>query len=219
MRELPRAVDLRESLLGRAPVRDQGPLQSCSAHAVAAALACEVAFEPSRLFIHYNCRDGPPLVRHCVAAVAQHGFCSEEEWPYDAYRFGKRPPDSVYARAAAFRGCAARELDQDLRAFKQCLSDGRPIVCGLILHYGFLGAAVRSTGAIPLPGPTEPRLGGHAVAVTGYDEARERFLIRNSMGAAWGEEGYGYIPYAYMADPHLAVDFWALESPKTEIRE
>jgi C1A family cysteine protease len=215
---LPPAVDLRESRLGRMPVRDQGPLESCTAHAVASALACETPFEPSRLFIHYNCRDGPPLIRRTMAAVAQHGFCPEEEWPYDAYRFDRRPPESVYQRAAAYRGCAARELARDLATLRSTLANGRPFVCGLILHYQFLSAATRSTGAIPLPGPAEPRLGGHAVAVAGYDDRRRRFLIRNSMGPRWGEDGYGYVPYEYLIDPRLAVDFWKIEDLTTERR-
>ena len=213
---LPPFVDFRDSYLGALPVRDQSPLESCMAHAVASVLACDAPFEPSRLFIHYNCRDAPPLVRHTVATVARHGFCPEEEWPYDAYRFHKRPPESVYERAAAYRGYAARELSQDLATFRSTLAAGRPFVCGLILHYGFLSAATRSTGAIPLPAPAEPRLGGHAVAVTGYDDRSRRFLIRNSMGPRWGDEGYGYLPYEYLTDPRLAVDFWTIDSVETE---
>jgi C1A family cysteine protease len=46
------------------------------------------------------------------------------------------------------------------------------------------------------------------MAVVGYDDARRRFLIRNSMGASWGDGGYGSVPYEYLADPRLAADFW-----------
>ncbi len=42
---------------------------------------------------------------------------------------------------------------------------------------------------------------GHAVLLLGYQEAGDgggRFIFRNSWGRRWGENGYGYITYAYM---------------------
>ncbi|MGD0756811.1 MAG: hypothetical protein ABR927_17315 [Bacteroidales bacterium] len=34
-------------------------------------------------------------------------------------------------------------------------------------------------------------------------------LIRNSMGSAWGDKGYGWLPYDYVLS-NLALDFWLL---------
>jgi C1A family cysteine protease len=207
MGTLPCSVDLRPKL---PPVYRQGRLDSCAAQAIAAALAIDLPFAPSRLFIHYNAREAPRLMRHAIAAVAEHGFCSEEEWPYDPARAGTRPPDSVYESAVPYRGCEARRLEQDLDSLKCALAAGRPLVCGLMVHYRFVTGEVQRSGVIPLPDDREPRLGGHAVAVVGYDDLRECFRIRNSMGSGWGEGGYGWAPYAYLADPRLAADFWSL---------
>ena len=37
--------------------------------------------------------------------------------------------------------------------------------------------------------------GGHAVALVGYTP--DRFIVRNSWGTGWGDQGYGYASLAY----------------------
>ncbi|HLG96380.1 MAG TPA: hypothetical protein VKX49_08720 [Bryobacteraceae bacterium] len=45
-----------------------------------------------------------------------------------------------------------------------------------------------------------------------YDDAKQLFTFRNSWGSSWGDQGYGYLPYAYVLDPSLASDFWVILS-------
>ena len=56
--------------------------------------------------------------------------------------------------------------------------------------------------------------GGQAVVAVGYDDthlstSRGALLIRSSWGRGWGDEGYGWLPYAYVEE-QLAVDFWTV---------
>ena len=51
----------------------------------------------------------------------------------------------------------------------------------------------------------------------GYDDAQQRFIVRNWGGPAWGMNGYFTIPYAYLTDDNLADDF--LDRPHDELRE
>ena len=60
-------------------------------------------------------------------------------------------------------------------------------------------------------------LSGQALLAVGYDDrwlssSRGRLLVRNSWGAAWGDQGYGWVPYAFVEE-RLAADFWTMLRP------
>jgi C1A family cysteine protease len=228
---LPPSVDLRGASCGFPPVFDQGRLNSCTANAVAAALAFDIrrqrgdaSFVPSRLFIYYNERStentvgsraygnhgAPAYMRDCIKVVADLGFCAEHEWPYDQTAYDTRPPDSAYQSALAHRSCEYYRIAQDLALLRACLAEGFPFVCGIRVYRSFLAPQARATGAVPRPGPGEALVGGHAVAVVGYDDAARQFVVRNSLGTGWGDRGHGSLPYEYLSDPRHAMDFWTL---------
>ena len=62
------------------------------------------------------------------------------------------------------------------------------------------------------PSIREAALGGHAVLAVGYNDAGQRFIVRNSWGSKWGKKGYCFMPYAYLTDPDLAADFWTIRT-------
>jgi C1A family cysteine protease len=61
-----------------------------------------------------------------------------------------------------------------------------------------------------MPSANEQVLGGHAVLAVGYDDASQRFIVRNSWGDVWGQAGYFTMPYAYLTDSNLSDDFWTI---------
>lgn len=40
--------------------------------------------------------------------------------------------------------------------------------------------------------------GGHAVLIVGYDDIQRQFIIKNSWGPQWGDQGYGYVTFAHI---------------------
>jgi C1A family cysteine protease len=95
---------------------------------------------------------------------------------------------------------------------KGCLAAGYPFVFGFVVYESFEDPAVgvATTGNAPMPSANEKPLGGHAVLCVGYDESSQRFLVRNSWGAAWGLKGSFTLPYAYLTDGNLADDMWTI---------
>ena len=220
--DLPPSVDLRP----RCPlVYDQKELGSCTANAIGAAIhfdrmkqRLEPDFVPSRLFIYYNERviegtvdtDSGAMLRDGIKSINQDGACPEDSWPYDIQRFAEQPLPEHYEAARACRAVSYRRLVQSLAQLKGCLAEGFPFVFGFSVYESFESPEVARTGVAPMPGPSEKMLGGHAVMAVGYDDASQRFLVRNSWGAGWGQEGCFTMPYAYLTDSNLADDLWTI---------
>ena len=220
--KLPRKVDLRPHC---PPVLDQGELGACTAHAIANAHRCDQIkqqaksdFLPSRLFIYYNERamegtvreDAGAMIRDGIKSIAKQGACPERLWPYDITKFSKRPPAPAYTAAEKHQAVLYQRVAQILAQMKGCLAAGHPFVFGFSVYESFESPAVAKTGRMPMPAPSEKNLGGHAVLAVGYDDAKQHFIVMNSWSAQWGDKGYFYMPYTYLADANLADDLWVV---------
>ncbi|HEY9655280.1 MAG TPA: C1 family peptidase [Crinalium sp.] len=218
--DLPSTVDLRPYMT---PVENQGNSNSCTANAMAGAyeyLAKRIkgsAHDVSRLFIYYNAReldgaidaDEGTYLRSCIKVLKKYGTCAEATWPFDLERIFEPPHESAYTEATNFLIEDAYRVDIDLDAMRQCLADGYPFTFGLHLFSSFQKAG--SKGLVPMPEPeTEQHDGGHAMLCVGYSDSDKVFIVRNSWGEGWGDNGYCYIPYDYMTNPDLNGDLWAI---------
>jgi len=96
----------------------------------------------------------------------------------------------------------ARILNLD--ELRLSLATKGPVVLGIQVFKGMLKT---KTGIVPMPKKGERSLGGHAIAVCGYDDGRELVKFKNSWGLEWGDKGYGYLPYAYIE--HYMMDAWS----------
>ncbi len=221
-RKLPGAVDLRP---GCSTVENQGQLGSCTANALAGDLeflekkAGQPATDLSRLFIYYNERgiegtvaqDSGAQLRDGIKTLAKQGVCPEQEWPYVISKFAVKPPAACYRDGLKHQITSYHRI-VTLLEMRRCLVEGYPFVFGFTVYESFESPAVAKTGVVNLPKPKEKTLGGHAVMAVGYDDAAQRFVIRNSWGADWGQRGYFTMPYGYLENRNLSDDFWTIRT-------
>ena len=201
------------------PVLDQGNLGSCTANATAGAIEfIEPGFLGSRLFMYYNGRalegtvfeDSGCQLRDVVKQIVKLGVCPESDWTYNINEFAIRPGPHRYIEARKDLLTQYLSIQQDVSHMKACLAAGFPFIFGFTVYESFESDLVASSGLVPMPQADEAVMGGHAVMCFGYDDKTADFLCRNSWGPAWGQSGNFEIPYAYLANPDLAADFWTL---------
>lgn len=222
LRNLPKRVDLRPSC---PPIYKQAPLNSCTAHAIAAAIQFDQIkefrrelFRPSRLFIYYNERaiehsirsDSGAQIRSGIKSVAKKGVCPEHLWPYRPRKFRHKPTRKSYQEAAKHPSVTYYRVPRALNQLKACLASGYPFVFGFTVYESFHSKKAARTGRGEMPAKRDKVIAGHAVVAVGYDDEQRRFIVRNSWGAKWGMRGYFTMPYDYLTNYHLAEDFWTI---------
>jgi C1A family cysteine protease len=237
LQALPDVVDLQPAF----PVYDQGRIGSCTANALAGAVQFDRLkntqspdFVPSRLFIYYNERviEGDPgndagaQIRDGIKTLQQQGVCPESQWPYDdspaSFEGGPfpvgskpatRPPQTCYDAGANFVITSYQRLNQTLSQLQGCLAAGFPFAFGFTVFDGWYNQDPHPS-VIPVPSQSDASIGGHAVLCVGYDNTKSLFKIRNSWGPDQGDNGYFYMPYAYVTGATLASDFWVINAIK-----
>lgn len=232
----PARIDWRDYC---APVEDQQGLATSSVHAALGLAqyferrAHGRAIEPSRLFVYKNARrlalaagEASVQLRTTMKAIRRFGLPPEMLWPYCPEHVDQEPGGYAYAyQKEASSLCYVRLDGNDTHGH------GRPgwalldemlelLAAGFCLTLGFaVPDSLTAAPDIPYPTHHDAACAGHAVLVVGYDDARRirsdkgALLIRNSWGAAWGEQGYGWLPYSYVRQA-LAADIWTLFTPE-----
>lgn len=215
-------IDLRKFC---PPIYDQGKLSSSTANALAFGYQyVELinndtnTFMPSRLFIYYNARknentvdtDSGASLSDSIKSLKYIGVCSESEWKYDISSFNIKPDNEYYNSAKLHQVNIFYAIKQDLQQLKAALIQGFPFVFGFVVYSNFDNIKVKSTGLMEMPNKNDIVVGSHAVAAIGFNDKEKHFIIRNSWGNEWGDDGHFYMPYEFILNPKYASDFWGI---------
>ena len=217
---VPKIIDHRSTC---PPIYQQGDVGSCTSSAICGVFYHNLVnfnyvniFYPSRMFVYYNTRslkhtinvDNGGSLRDALKALHIFGTCPEDLWQYNVNYLNVKPPRLAYRIGLKNSGITYSHVPQIISQLKQCLVDGFLFVFGISIYSSFESDVVEKTGYVPLPTRSDEYLGGHALCAVGYDDHKQVFIVRNSWGCNWGDNGYCYLPYEYMTNHELVYDIW-----------
>jgi hypothetical protein len=223
---LPNAIDLR-NLCRPSWTLGQGQTLACTGfasaafrevtHAAATGTVLSSYLSPMYIYAYalmYQGQFGSTSAGSSIAEefyiLANYGDCPEPAFPYDSYKPGMVPTPSDDLMAYPFRLSGAGVVDvSNVNNLKAVLANRQPVAISFSVFPSFEHPP--APGAIPMANTsTEPCLGGHAVLVVGYDDTAQYWIVRNSWGTAWGDNGYCYMPYGY--EMRTWIEAWSAPS-------
>lgn len=219
---LPAAVNLIPFM---PPIRDQGPRGTCVSFALTALNEyvlgrAGISRDLSEQHLYYEIKliDGAPdgcgtWQDKAVPALLDRGQCREPTWPYNpnepCNNHGALPAQARF-EGQNFRLRAEEVPARSVAAYKDHLSQQRPVTVSVPVYESWFTTEVRRSGRFTMRMGNEPQTGGHAVCLVGYQDEPGApgggyFIVRNSWNTTWAYEspyggGYGAIPYQYIAN-------------------
>lgn len=226
---LPR-VDLRQYA---GNIEHQGSVGSCTANSVVS--ACEIHLQRqnkfvdlSRLFVYYisremegrNGQEGAYL-RDALKVCNNVGVCPEDYWKYDISKVNVKPSAEAYALAEKLRiteysAITGIDTKTKIDGVRSALSEGLPVVIAMPVSTQFTNLHGNMDTHNYTGVAHTPVYGNHAMTIVGYDDEKKYFIVENSWGAAWGDNGYFALPYSVVGDVY---EFWAVRGFSTNYIE
>jgi len=220
------SIDLRQNFNS---IKNQGQQGSCLAHAVtsifeyAMKLNQTKEFDLSEAFLYYNAREMDTMgdvsvntdtgsrFKPAMDSLVQYGIALEKFCQYNENVYNKKPSEEAYQDAASRRLILAKNVNRKIFDIKSALTDGYPVAASFTLCPSFKDT---SNGYIPMPNEQEieemynedtpkDKHFRHAMVITGFSDELQIFVVRNSWGEDWGDNGYCYVPYSYVENEKL----------------
>ena len=85
------------------------------------------------------------------------------------------------------------------------------IVIGMSIYSNF-ERITKTNNILYKPSPSDQFLGAHAVVIIGFNDVNRTFIIFNSHGKDWENNGLFYLSYDYAFDNSLLFECWVINS-------
>jgi hypothetical protein len=191
------------------PIKDQSPAPTCETYALCAALETMMQYQTGELY-------GPDLSETHLYFYAGGTYDAGGVNVYDAvdylmeygvpdegcYPDPHRPFDYPYTSLEGWEERTVKitewgAVQPDEESIKEALIEHGPLIICIFVYEDMLtyrgGVYHRST---------DNRVGGHLVSLMGYDDETQSWLVKNSWGDRWGDNGWFHMGY----DPEMFIN-------------
>lgn len=135
-------------------------------------------------------------LKAAMEILRKYGSVPESMLPFHiATKMFTGDENTFFATAASYRVASYFNLRKNLNDWRNWLAAHGPILAGVNVDATW-DNATNTKGNLDTFQPKTIR-GGHAICVVGYTTDK-RFIIRNSWGTGWGDEGFAYASEAYI---------------------
>ena len=204
---LPSAVDLRSLF---PVVKNQGHQGACTAFSLVAVfeyflmrLSDGKYTDLSEAFSYFNSRreagnteiDEGANFNDVLKAAKDYGLCLESLCPYNEDVFSEAPSDESYQDGLDRCVTEAKNIQVDINHIKSALAKGLPVVVS-IKSFGAMRKMANGFVCYAEIDDSVKTDSYHAMVICGYSDKEGYFIIRNSWGQDFGDNGYCYYPYA-----------------------
>ena len=209
---LPSSVDLRRDF---SSIRNQKHQGACSSFSLVSVIeffmrrAFKKQTDLSEAFVYYNARelnnktneDSGSTFQDVIQSMRDKGVCLEALCPYNPDVYDEQPSENAYSDAESRKVTEAKNVRLQVEDIKSALAKGYPVVISIRVFDRFVKNV---SGFVDIPSESELKEDeNHAMVVCGYSDSEGYFIVRNSWGTEFGDNGYCYLPYDYFRTPKL----------------
>jgi len=159
-------------------------------------------FSPAFIYNQLNLQmDLGILVIDALICMKNVGAIPWKDMPYIENDYTTLPTNDNKKAASKYKIMGYGKVGITVDSLKNALSNGDPVLIGAVLDQGIVrnGKNYQSSNPYIWDHAEGYELGGHAIAIVGYDDIKQAFKIQNSWGTAWGNNGYFWISYSYLS--------------------
>jgi hypothetical protein len=128
------------------------------------------------------------LIQDALDVLVIEGVANMSEVPYSDTFCSVPSQKSTVLMSSYYR------IDvRDMNTIKLALNSFRALPIGMMVYPGFENARANEVYTESF---SSCALGGHCVAIVGYDDTRKAFRLMNSWGTGWGDGGFLWMSYA-----------------------
>jgi hypothetical protein len=184
------------------PIRDQAPAPTCEAFAICAALETEMQYKLKERYLpdlsenHLFFYAGGTMAKGYVSLTDAANYLMVYGVPDEGcYPDPHRPSDYPFQSLPGWENRTVKIsewgwIPHNVTTMKQALINHGPLV--ICIHYWrdfywYRGGIYKNHTGKPI--------GGHVVAIVGYNDSENCWIVKNSDGTQWGEDGWFRMAY------------------------